>query len=685
MGAGVGGLWIFSLTFVFAAYLMAKRIAAPSLVEWNICTFLIGGILILLTGYGLSYLNLLDRTDVWAVAGTVWFGVALVAARVWQTRWQGWTVSLPNWKGWQRDWETTHPLARICFAMSGVTLGVVALVNFVLILLIPPGNWDSLAYQLPRIAYYLQFRNLGMFKADYYPQVVFPHGTTVFSIWVYLFSGRNEYLLQGVQFAAYGMCILLIYGMARALRVSRIAAATGAFLFGLLTVVILESTTTQNDLVLAAFVGIAVFLLVRLRDTRRARYFVLAMLAVAVAAAVKNTLLLALPALGFVGACFVWESKFWLTYKPGPLFVRLLVTLGGVALVALPAGYFENWQVFGNPLGPSGIISFESTVERTPQEQITTGLENVLRMGLDFVSLDGLPKIGPVLQIQRGLRAPFVFLAQRVSADLQKHPEFPQSGEGMSAERGFSYDRLPNAHEDLAYWGIAGFALILPIVLASAVGWYATSDARILAWASLLCLLTVAFALNYEAWHGRRTITMAFFGAGCVALMLHRIWQNPTRHPMLARSIRVYLVLAVGLVCLSALSAVFFREPNTLYPRDPSSLWRVANFSWSDGKLTADRMALLMRNRTDDLPAMRKFEALVPSDAIVATDIHDNSFEYVLFGDKLTRMILPLNSFWWGKQPLPPQAQFLLFTRGERTPRAGDVELGNGWFLEKLD
>src|ERR1700687_3722848 len=137
--------------------------------------------------------------------------------------------------------------------------------------LIPPANWDSLAYHLPRMAYYLQFKNLGVFRADYYPQVVFPHGTTVFSIWTYLFSGRSGNLLQGVQFAAYGMCILLLFGLARQLRVSRIIAATAAFLFGLVTVVLLESTTTQNDLVLASFVGVSIFFLVRLRDTRRAR------------------------------------------------------------------------------------------------------------------------------------------------------------------------------------------------------------------------------------------------------------------------------------------------------------------------------------------------------------------------------------------------------------------------------
>ena len=81
---------------------------------------------------------------------------------------------------------------------------------------------------------------------------------------------------------------------------------------------------------------------------------------------------------------------------------------------------------------------------------------------------------------------------------------------------------------------------------------------------------------------------------------------------------------------------------------------------------------------------VKRYEALVPPGATVAVCLLEDALEYPLFGEKLTRTLIPVNSFLKGLQPIPANADFLLFTSQILTPLRDDEFLGETWYLRKL-
>ncbi len=97
-----------------------------------------------------------------------------------------------------------------------------------------------------------------------------------------------------------------------------------------------------------------------------------------------------------------------------------------------------------------------------------------------------------------------------------------------------------------------------------------------------------------------------------------------------------------------------------------------------------DRMEQLTRTRSLYFDPLKRFDELVPKDAVVAVFLPADSFEYPLFGEHLTRTIMPINSFHKGLQPIPVNAEYLLYAEGFPCASAEDVYLGVDWYLRHL-
>ena len=185
---------------------------------------------------------------------------------------------------------------RVLLALA-ITMALAAVVNFIVILGLEPSNSDALDYHLPRIMYYLQHGNLNYFGASYWAIVIHPKVATVLMLYSYLIGDLNANLTQLVQFFAYFVSTLAVYGICRHLGQSRRHSAFAALVFSLLTIVLMEASSAQNDLLLTAFTGCLLYLLLAYRTAREVKYLWLASVALALALGVKATMLLVLPSL----------------------------------------------------------------------------------------------------------------------------------------------------------------------------------------------------------------------------------------------------------------------------------------------------------------------------------------------------------------------------------------------------
>ena len=569
------------------------------------------------------------------------------------------------------------PLAeRIALILLSVTIGITGAVNLLILVTVSPSNLDALSYHLARMAYYLQHGNLNFFDANYWAIVTHPKVATVQVLYTYLAAGRNENLTGLPQYLAYWTTLAAVYGIARLLGGARRGAALAAGVSGLFVITLMEAVTAQNDLLLTAFAGAGLYFLLAYREARRREHLLLAILGLALALGVKATMLLAIPSLLVVGALLFLRGKSQPAPKGKPARragdnarpADLRWAVGGallaIALIVLPAGYWDNLQRFGSLTGPAFVNEAHSAATST--DPVSDGLRNVLRYSLDFVRIDGFFPTDTANAVEQALQIVPQSLFEAMGLGLEAH---------VGERAPFLYRRLTPASEDSSYWGLLGFALVWPVVLIFLCRRDTPLPVRLFAAAAVLYVLVQAFASPYDVWRGRYFITAALFAAPPLAFAFgpRSRW-------------RPYLLAVVVLGCVSALSAVMYRDTTLLLPMSFKGQTILGIYTlkppprFRDGLVVSDeiahRMAYLTRKRGFLYPTLARFDQVVPAHATIAVDLGNYGVEYLYFGKGLTRTLIPVRTFdaqgQWTSLPIPPATDYLIVSEDSPNHLPGD-------------
>jgi hypothetical protein len=150
-------------------------------------------------------------------------------------------------RGIKRLQACIHLEGKIEYFYTGLIL-VVLILTFVTGLLSPPNNYDSFLYHMPRVAHWIQNSSLGHYGTAYINQLAFPIWAEEGIMTVWLFWG-NDSLSNLVQWLAFVCSILIISYLTRILGGSRNAQWLAAIFAMSIPTVILQSSSTQNDLV----------------------------------------------------------------------------------------------------------------------------------------------------------------------------------------------------------------------------------------------------------------------------------------------------------------------------------------------------------------------------------------------------------------------------------------------------
>jgi hypothetical protein len=544
-----------------------------------------------------------------------------------------------------------------------LTALALAIVNLVVIVNVAPHHWDGMTYHLARLAYYLQQGDLSAFDANYWAQVVHPTNGTLLLAATYLGSGGNENLTPLVQFVAYITSVAGLFAVARRAGFGNTPSTFAAAIGALLTEWLMQATTTQNDMVVTAYLATAVWALMVYRETAGRRDLALAAIAIGLAIGTKASALLLLPAIAIVAVYALWVATS--TWRARLVTTGLCALLVGVSLVAfaLPAGYVSNVTRYGHPIGPTSVRLLHSFEAIPVREAIAHGHRNLLRYALDFVSLDGIPPIDVVHVAQSALRWPADRALRSAGVDL----ETP-----AGTREPFRMYKRPLAHEDFAYWGLFGFAFVIPVAAIMLVRPSSPHAIRVLIAAASVFFVTQAYVGPYDPWRGRYFTAMAVLVVPAVAGVsdVRRTWLR-------------YLVMAIVWAgCLSATAAVVFRINSPLVSISYKGVGYKSIFAM-------DRVEQLTRNRAEYRAPLEAYEAQVPRDAVVALFLPEDSYEYPLFGRGLTRRIIPINSFERALEgaalrDVPADATHLLYADGYPCARVTDTALGADWHLRLL-
>jgi hypothetical protein len=288
-----------------------------------------------------------------------------------------------------------------------------------------------------------------------------------------------------------------------------------------------------------------------------------------------------------------------------------------------------------------------------------------VRYSFDFLSLDGVPQIKEFDKVQKLLRK----LPEVIVKDLKV-----QLNDGTFMITPFYLeDKRPTTEISSAYLGFLGFSLILPMVLFTIFRVDTTKVNRLLSLAALLYVLVESFRGPYNMWEGRYFISSAMLACPVIGQCIN------TKNKLF----KIYLFAVIFIGCTTALSAALLRESSSIYSTK-------FNNTYEKSVYAMDRIGQLTRIQTQFYLPMRRFEEIVPENAVVAIDLNNvpltscYMFEYPLFGSKMRRKIIHVRSFLKGPLPIPKEAQYLLFTPWFHTVRSTDTFLGELFYLRKL-
>lgn len=630
-------------------------------------TYLLGVAAVLVVGYSVSALGRFDTLIAWGI------GLVIVMAAAWGALiisgqaqrvmdWQRFGAILGS--GW-RAYQALPSYKQWLIAPVWGTVAAISVMNLGIALTTAPINWDSHTYHIARVAYYLQNGTTAMFPANFDSQIIVYKNSPVINAFLMLATG-SERAMHLSQYVAYWVLILSVYGTARALGTDRFYSLLGAGITGMLTQVVLQATTTQSDLSVAALATMTVYGMMAFRERQHAGYLLFVGWGSMMMIGFKTSALLVGPSMVVVLFVMmttraVWDRRY---------LVGLLGAVSvGAGLFLLPSGPVEIYQAYGDPLGHEEWRTLHE-FDLPPRILAIQGTKNVMRFVFDFAGTDGLlfPDVSGAVNVAR--RAINDSLEQfGITLDDPAYIRAP-----------FAVERPAYQNEDFAYWGVWGSGLVLPLMLAVMVvpGGWVPLHVRGLAWAGAVFFIPQAFLATYDPFRGRLFMQLAGFAVPAAVYGLYRfdpVWRRAVRGETgrvrqgLAWGLSAYTGLVVMLGCVAAIETVIaIRTDN--------------------GKLFQQNRVQQLAFRNDGVEdILIAFEATVPPDATVMLDLwmdtpypQGGSYVYPLFGEGLTRTIYATAEHYhqWGGDDLP---DYRLFQLPEAATELDSetVYLGNEW------
>ncbi len=198
-------------------------------------------------------------------------------------------ISVASLKG--HVWEIVFFAAAVIMAIVTFWIGSIS----------APNNWDSMTYHLPRVMHWLQNHSLAYYATNIDRQNVYLPGAEILVLHAWALGGGDRWV-HGVQWFSFIGCVVGASLIARWL-----GAGIGGQIFSSLFAItlptaILQSMTTQNDLVVSFWIMSGAFFILELTQRWSWGRFLGAAGAFALAAVTKGTAFLLLPflALGMI-------------------------------------------------------------------------------------------------------------------------------------------------------------------------------------------------------------------------------------------------------------------------------------------------------------------------------------------------------------------------------------------------
>jgi len=478
-----------------------------------------------------------------------------------------------------------------------------------LIITLPQHNYDSMTYHLSRVGYWMQHQTLAPWATPNPRQIASPINAEVGLMWLIMFWGTDQ-LTGFVQwFAALGIAIA-IYGIARLLGASRSQGAFASLIWATFPQIVLQSTTTQNDLVATFFfISMLYFLFLGLRD-QKYQPLILSGIALGLAVGTKATIFFVLPGLAIaVGINGLLNGK--LVFRK--LIYWSLFCILGIGLLGAFT-FVQNQSYYGNPFSVSAWTS--SITSSGPHVSwLARGTTNLIIYFSQLVDFAGVPEsvAHPFLVFKAGLLEWLLL----------------DSGLPFHSPKVYSISRMlmPSSiiHEDTTWFGPLSFLLLIPSTIIQLFRGIQKKDFFRLT----LVIVGIGFVFILSFWFGWSPYRGRYFvlAVSILAPLMAMIYQ-PVEKKRLLFGLATFVALWI------MVSTVLLNDSKPLI--GSKAIWGM------------DSNSHRMSNNQKMVPVLEMVEKNVPSEAVMGTRLGVDHWDYILFGEKFGRIIVPLDPTYRG-------------------------------------
>jgi hypothetical protein len=233
-----------------------------------------------------------------------------------------------------------------------VAISLLLAVTLFTALLYPPNTWDSMTYHMPRVVHWINQQSIAFYPTDIFRQN-YQMPLAEFAILHFQLLAGGDAFANMVQWTSYLCLICLSSVVAQELGLSPRQQLISALVTASLPMVLMQASSTQNDLVVSVFLCSFAFYMLRLRKKFDRENLLFAAISLGLALLTKGTAYIYAAAIGIALALPLLKAN-------SASFRRLVLAaaaLGVVAVVGLSfsVGHLHrNLSFYGHPLPIQG-------------------------------------------------------------------------------------------------------------------------------------------------------------------------------------------------------------------------------------------------------------------------------------------------------------------------------------------
>ena len=459
-------MFIIAIILVFLTSIFITSVfKIESLVSRILSIYLISIAQIVLTGELAGTTGFIDNQTFYMILHVL---MLMISIRIWIRFKKPKLISLFEIKkilenlGGIKSWLCKYP----DLAALGIAILFSFFINALLILVVPPNTNDSMTTHMARIGFWLQNGSFKPWDTPYIFQIIYPFNAQLQILWTVVLSG-SDHFAGFIQHAAYLFSGLAIYGLARCFGWGRSASLFSSLVWASFPQILLQSSSTQNDLVVAVFSITGLYFFCTFFQDLKKINLALSALSFGIAAGTKQTWFFLIPGLLLIGILLFNKYK---------LPMRIMLNWGLLtAILTLVFGsyiYIQNWVIYKNPFGPSEVVASD-TMTSSLTANIIKVTYNPARHFYQFLDPSGLSArvSEKVMTFKAAILMPFF---DKINLPLD-------SRNGLYLEKNpFTYYSQPGIQEDTSWFGPLSVLVLLPAFVFQSIEGIKKKDPKLL-------------------------------------------------------------------------------------------------------------------------------------------------------------------------------------------------------------